>query len=144
MMIYDNTYSLENLANNPLFNFTNNLSNNEYLISANNDDLIDDSPYSNLDISCKYLDESSFCNTYKNNTNFSFLSLNLQSIHAKFTEFHEFITNMSVHNCAPDIILLQELWQIHDISSLTINDYSPLEYKTRSNGVQGGGAGIYF
>ncbi len=137
-------YSLENISNDPLFNFSESLLSNDFLISNNSGDQIDDSPYNNLDISCKYLDESTFCNTYSNNQNFTFLSLNVQSLQAKFGELQELISNTSRHNCAPDIILLQELWQIYDAPSLSLPNYSPLKFKTRSDGVQGGGVGIYF
>jgi hypothetical protein len=51
---------------------------------------------------------------------------------------------MQLHSFSPDVICLQELWQIHDTNSLSLNQYKPIVYKTRSNNVQGGGVGFYF
>ena len=49
-MADQNDFSLDNLNNSPSFNFFNSLSNSELY----NDENYDDSPYSNLDVSCKY------------------------------------------------------------------------------------------
>ncbi|MFO0003632.1 MAG: endonuclease/exonuclease/phosphatase family protein, partial [bacterium] len=48
------------------------------------------------------------------------------------------------HNCAPDIICLQETWQIPNIELLSIPNYFPLECLVRHNNLQGGGVGMYF
>ncbi len=139
-----NTPTLENFINNPIFNFSHTIQTNEYLHYEQDDDTADNSPYSNLDIKCNYLDETSFCNNYTNHANFTFFSLNIQSLHAKYSEFQELINSLEVKKCSPDIILLQEIWQIQNAPSLHLDSYSPLEYKCRSNFTQGGGVGIYF
>ena len=75
-MADQNDFSLDNLNNSPCFNFFNSLSNSELY----NDENYDDSPYSNLDVSCKYYDEIQFTSKFQNVKNFSFLSLNIQEI----------------------------------------------------------------
>ncbi len=40
-------------------------------------------------------------------------------------------------------VCLQEIWQIPSHANFSLHGYSNLEYKTRSNNVQGGGVGIY-
>ena len=50
----------------------------------------------------------------KNQKNFSFMSLNIQSLTSKFIEFNDMISNLNVNKCSPDVIALQEIWQIQD------------------------------
>ena len=95
-------------------------------------------------MSCKYYDEIQFTSKFQNVKNFYFLSLNIQSLPAKFNEFQEFINNLQVNNCHPDILLLQETWQISDPLHFPLNNYNPLLCKLRSNLTQGGGVGMYF
>ena len=72
------------------------------------------------------------------------MSLNIQSLPAKYTEFNELICNLNVNCCAPDIIALQEIWQIQDPAIFPMPNYNLIEYKCRCNNVQGGGVGFYF
>ena len=72
------------------------------------------------------------------------MSFNIQSLPSKFTEFQEFISNFNVNRCSPDIILLQENWNLQNPDLFHIPGYSPLIFKSRSNNVQGGGVGMYF
>jgi hypothetical protein len=46
-----------------------------------------DNPYDSLQISCTYYDENEYSFKFKNLKNFSMLSLNIQSLSAKFNEF---------------------------------------------------------
>ena len=128
---------------NPSFNFCNSLFSSDFFSLNPHDVGENDSPYSNLDVQCNYFDESKFVSTYSKTDKFSIFSLNIQSLPAKFHEFQELIQNFQVNKCEPDVICLQETWQIVDSSSLLLNDYNPLECKLRSNSVQGGGVGIY-
>ena len=128
---------------NPSFNFCNSLLSSDFFSLNPHDVGENDSPYSNLDVQCNYFDESKFVSTYSKTDKFSIFSLNIQSLPAKFHEFQELIQNFQVNKCEPDVICLQETWQIVDSSFLSLNDYNPLECKLRSNSVQGGGVGIY-
>jgi hypothetical protein len=137
-----NDYSLENLESNPTFNFSNSLLNSDFFPPAPHgfsDDVYDDSPYSDLNIQCNYMDVNNFTANFKNQDKFSFLSLNVQSLHAKFSALEDFIINLQSNNCAPDIILLQELWQIQDVNAVCLENYDDLIFKCRTNNVQGGG-----
>jgi hypothetical protein len=102
-----------------------------------------DSPYKSADFLCNYIDENSFasrpsCSSKK----FSLLSLNIQSLPAKFAEFLEFITDCNIHNNAPDVICLQEIWNVVDANLFPLPGYHPFICKTRSKST-GGGVGIY-
>ena len=117
--------------------------NDNNFFSANyNNNIIDDSPYSQINFKCDYFDENEFIDTYKNLGKFSFLSWNIQSLPAKFFEVKEFLEFNTESGCVFDVIALQELWTIHDPDMFKINGYN-LVFKSRSEGVQGGGVGFY-
>ena len=84
-MANETIYSIDNLNTDPSFNFSNSLFNSD-LFNTHDDD-IDDSPYSNLDVKCTYFDENQNVTNFKNLKKFSILSLNIQSLPSKFTEF---------------------------------------------------------
>jgi exonuclease III len=67
------------------------------------------------------------------------MSFNIQSLPAKFHELKELIHMLSSSKCSPDVICLQEIWQIHENMDFSLPGYSKLEYKIRNNNVQGGG-----
>ena len=90
------------------------------------------------------MDETQYVRLEKNNNKFSYMSLNIQSLPSKFNSFNEMISNFNKNNCAPDVIALQEIWQISDPAFFPLPNYSLLEYKCRRNNVQGGGVGLYF
>ena len=97
------------------------------------------SPYSNININCSYLvsDKLNTLSTEK----FTVLSLNIQSLPAKFTQFNDLISQFP-NNSAPDVICIQETWQIIDNSFFPLPNYHPLEINTRQL-ARGGGVGIY-
>jgi hypothetical protein len=133
--------SLGNILTDPSYDFLQCLS-KENVPDAENM-YLPDSPYDDISILCSYMDETRFSNTYSNNPNLAILTLNIQSLPSKFTEFSEFIRSLQISNSAPDIICLQELWQFPDPSMFTLPGYNELIYKLRRNHVQGGGVGIY-
>jgi len=119
----------------------------DFLAKILNDELNNnfqaDSPYSNSVFDCKCVNENTFSQLNSSNTDFKILSLNIQSLPAKFTNFSLFISNLIAKNCSPDIICLQELWQFPDSISFSLPGYKPLVYKLRSNKIQGGGVSIF-
>lgn len=133
-------FSLNNLDTNQDFNFLQILNNSELFTTHCQND-IDVSPYFNTDVHCKYMDETSFIDTYKRIESISYMSFNIQSLHAKFTSFCDLIQNLITNKCQPDIILLQEIWNITDPSLFNINGYTFIS-KNRTS-TQGGGVGIY-
>jgi exonuclease III len=70
------------------------------------------------------------------------MTLNIQSLPAKFHEFSEMVKNMSIYKCEPDVICLQETWRIPDPDMFNIDGYHPPVFKLREN-MQGGGVAIY-
>jgi hypothetical protein len=134
-------FRLENILNNPMYDFVSQLhpelTDNERVFSVN------DSPYVDCNILCSYIDETQFYDLYSNNNNLSVMSLNIQSLSAKFTEFSEMISFMANKNCNPDIICLQETWKIVDPDMFVLNGYHTPVFKLRNNNAQGGGVAIY-
>ena len=82
-------FSLGNISSNPQFNFLNNLNvlNNdqsEAFNFLNTDD--SDSPYNLFTFHCNYYDEIEYCKTFKSEKRLSIMSLNVQSLSAKFSD----------------------------------------------------------
>jgi len=119
-MALSNSFSLNNISTSKEYDFLN-LFNNRFTHDNESifQDVVNDSPYDNLDISCTYMDEIQFSRQFKNCKKFSFMSLNIQSLPAKFAEFQDLISIFDHSNCSPDIIFLQETWRIPDISYFT-------------------------
>ena len=92
----------------PNFNFLSKISNNdteEEDFLFNNPDF---SPYSETDFSCSYIDSDHFRNS-NSCKDFSVLSLNIQSLSAKYNELNDMLNELSISNFIPDVICLQEL-----------------------------------
>jgi hypothetical protein len=139
-------FNLGGLIDNPNFDFikilSSNLDNdndNESLPFIISDDI--DSPYNNSIFNCNYVDHLSICSSYLNN-NVNIMSLNVQSLSAKFSELKDLLNHFSTNNFLPEIILLQEIWQITDPNIFQLDHYQPLISKCRSIN-RGGGVGIY-
>ena len=130
--------ALDNLINDNKFNFLHQL--NGFFGSTND---TSESPYGDCNIQCDYLNEEQFCSKYSNNGNVMLMSLNIQSLPSKFDEFNVFINDLLRNKCSPDVIALQELWQLNDPSIFKLNNYQNLTYKSRAAGSQGGGVGFY-
>jgi hypothetical protein len=115
-------HSIDNLASDPNFNFLNKLS------SSSDDDDFLSSLYDNIINNSVYLDEYSYHSNFKNCNDFTMLTLNIQSLPAKFSELSEFISLMANNYCSPDVICLQELWQFPDNVNFNLKGYHPLVY----------------
>jgi exonuclease III len=113
------------------------------ILRGNDDDIDLNSPYSNSEISCEIYDTANFTSTFSNSKNFSMMSLNIQSLQAKFSEFEEYIYELSRNNCNFDVICLQELWRLNDPDFFDLNNYQKLVFKSRQSNVQGGGVGFF-
>ena len=138
----DVTFDLDDLVSNNNFDFISSLSNTDGDSGHPfNLDVIY-SPYSHSTFSTDYIDPIAFCSKFPSSPNLSLLSLNIQSLPSKFTEFFDLITLMTKSNCNPDILCLQEIWKISDPLPFSIPGYQPLIFTSRQNS-QGGGVGIY-
>ena len=104
--------------------------------------------YNNTNHVCKYYNEIECLNKFDqiNNATFSILSSNIRSLPRKFSELKDFLTS-SFGKVHPDIICLQEVWNIPIHDNFLLNGYHPIEYKirdpTNSNSNIGGGIGCY-
>ena len=140
----DNSHlNLNDLSNNSSYDFI------EQLMSTNNpNDNLNlpsdiDSPYDSSIFSCEYIDPTAFVDKFHNCNDISIMSFNIQSLPAKFNDFSDLISFFSNRKCSPDIICLQEIWQIHNITSFSLPGYSTLQCKMRTNDVRGGGWGLH-
>jgi hypothetical protein len=120
------------MANDPDFDFLSKMSEDD-----------PESPYITNEFSCEYLSSIEYSNLYRSNPQATIMSINVQSITAKFNDLSEFIISLINNNAHPDVLCLQELWQLPPDVNLILPDYNQILYKTRSNNVQGGGVGIY-
>jgi hypothetical protein len=138
-----NNFSLDNLATDPNFDliqvFKNNSTDDSNMF-FNLDN--SDSPYSSSNFNCKYYDIDSACTKLNDDKRISIISINIQSLSAKYCELLELVNIFSEKNCCPDFILLQEIWQVTDPKIFSLPNYQPLIFKCRERG-QGGGVGIF-
>ena len=134
-------FSHNNLANNSKFDFL------KQVGGWNDDDdnsfIYSDSPYNIAEMSCTYMSELEIAQKFSNYSKPSVLSINIQSLSAKFSDLLSLIKFLQTNNCAPEVICLQEIWRILGNKFFYIDGYHPLEFKCRRENVQGGGAGIY-
>lgn len=138
-MIENIPCSLDNIANDPEFNFITKLQNKNSTFGFDRNDNIE-IPYE-LDSSCNYYDEDSFLEKFSNNSNFSIMSLNIQSLPAKFGNFSNLLGNLKNHKYTPSVICLQEVWKLPDNSLFNLEGYHEPIFKLRNNNIQGGGRG---
>ena len=119
-----------------------------FFTSEDEDDSVPDSffinnhcsPYSNLNLSCTYLELENISDL--NNSKFNVLSLNIQSLPAKFMEFTDLISQFLCADLCPDVICLQETWNIIDNSAFPLSNYHTLETNLRHGARGGGGVSV--
>ena len=136
-------FDIKTLSTDPTYDFLNNILHNntddDFSFFTSSDG--SSSPYDTININCKY---SSFEDCTKIDNKFiTILSLNVQSLNAKFSEIKDIICEMDILGNAPDVICLQELWQFPVDTSFKLNGYQDLQYRLRADHIQGGGVGIY-
>jgi len=133
---------MDDICADPQFNFL------SFFSEENDDDAVPDSffttnhcsPYSNINLNCNYISNDDFSTLNMNQ--FTVLSLNIQSLAAKFGEFSDLINEMQTSKVCPDILCLQETWNIVDNSMYPLPNYHPLLSTVRTN-ARGGGVAIY-
>ena len=87
-----------------------------------------------------YYDDESLISVLQNKQGlFSILSLNCQSLHAKFNMFKLYLENLALSGCYFSVVCLQETWlsELHDTSLLEIQGYN-LVVRHSSCSVHGG------
>ena len=134
-------FDLDSLVSNTNFDFISSLTSNSDDTHPFNSDF-SDTPYSQSTFNTEFKDPTAYCDQFNNFNNLSLLSLNIQSLPSKYNKFFDLIVLLSKFNCSPDIICLQEIWQVPDHLAFSLPGYQPLIFKCRSS-TQGGGVGIY-
>ena len=133
---------LDNICSDPQYDFLSLFSDEDV-----NDSVLDSfftnnhcSPYTDVDLTCSYIETEKIKNL--DPEKFTVLSLNIQSLPAKFTEFAEFLSEFPDYNSCPEVICIQETWQVSDNSLFPLTNYHPLETNLRHT-ARGGGVGLY-
>ena len=105
---------IDSINSDPNYNFLSKIIDND-----NDDDFLfnnpDFSPYSEIDFNCAYIGTDHFRNSNPPN-NISVISLNIQSLPAKYNELCDMLGELSSNGLVPEVICLQETWQIADPS----------------------------
>jgi hypothetical protein len=107
-----------------------NLDMQQSLLNVFGDD--DDNPYSLINIDAKFYDPNSFMTQFSNDSRPLFLNLNVQSLNSKHSELSIFINELYCKNIFPDVMCLQEIWQIPDENIVSLQDYN-FVYKKEQN-----------
>lgn len=131
--------STENLSQSRTYNFKTLIDSS---VEIGHSNLVNDSPYSDINIDSKYYDLDEFIGLDHNPHNFSFLSLNIQSLSSKYIEFKQFHNQLSENKCNFDIYALQEVYSIIDPDIFHLDNYHPIQFKTRT--VNKGGGVAFF
>jgi hypothetical protein len=139
-----NIFSSGTLTNDPNFDFISIINKQSQSDLNENhlsflDDVDENSPYNPNLFSCNYVNETQLSLELSSADNFSVMSINVQSLPAKFSELKDLLYVLQSNNYLPDLILLQEIWHVADASLFILDSYQPLVYKCRANGRGGGG-----
>ena len=130
---------LDSLNSDPTYDLTNCL--NTFLSSLD-DSFEDINLWSDINIDCKYYDDSSLIERFSGLNNPLVLNANIQSLSSKHDKLSEMIKILENENVIFDVIALQETWEIKDVKSLSLPGYHELIFKNRSS-ARGGGIGFY-
>lgn len=98
-----------------------------------------DSPYVTNSFSTQYIHEIDIPNNEDYQKKNFALSINIQSLQAKFTNLNELLKNFDKN--LPVMIFLQEIWKIDNEEILKIHGYFSPFFTTRDG--KGGGVGLY-
>ena len=130
---------IDEIDSNANFNFINKILQND--LNSDNDFLFSNnefSPYSEINFNCSYINPDQI--HHINTNNLSVMSLNIQSLPAKFNELSDMLAGFYQFNFSPDIICLQETWQIIDPLLFNLPNYQNITLNTRSSARGGGWA----
>ena len=93
------------------------------------------------ELKTKFYDSSSFINCFKSSSYPLFISLNIQSLMSKHQELCNFLDSIFEQEIRIDVIALQEIWAIPQVSLINIPGFTFVS-KTREL-TRGGGVGFY-
>jgi len=93
-------------------------------------------------ISSIYQDTDTFIDSFNRSNNPLILSVNIQSLNSKYDALKTYINRLQCSGVPVDIIILQETWEIKNLSYFVLPGFQNIAFRTR-DGVRGGGVGIY-
>ena len=99
-----------------------------------------ESPYYDLDLSCKYFNDNEFIEKCANIKNLKFLSWNIQSLNSKFEQLKDYIDFLKTKKIQIDVIALQETFSIINPDMFKLDNYDLIYINRKS---RGGGVGFY-
>jgi hypothetical protein len=99
-------------------------------------------PIINLPVQSKFYDLDSFNTSFVDSKQPILLSINIQSLNAKFEGLKAILNLINSKNVQVDVIALQETWHIKYSNLLSIPGYHNLFFKNRVRGRGGGGGHI--
>lgn len=136
----DDRITLDRINTHSEFNLT------ELYKNDNNEDDIDDSPYSIIKNTCNYFEPTDLRNLLSEIDNsLSMFCLNCQGLRAHWDAFCDLINNMNGSNLSSsfDVIGVTELYGMSP-GEFSLNGYYPIEFKTRNDTMGSrGGVGMY-
>ncbi len=136
----DSNVGVSRINGDPNFNFL-----SKFTEEIDEDNLFNNhnnfSPYNEATFDSRYIDIHQLPDVINKN-NLLICTINIQSLPAKFNELCEWLVTLATYHTTPDIICLQEIWQIPDPSLFSLPNYHPLIFESRSSS-HGGGVGIY-
>jgi len=80
----------------------------------------------NTNISSDYHDLQSFISKFKGAKEPLFISVNIQSLNSKFNELKLFVNELKCNDIEPDMLILQETWNINFPELCLLPDFQPL------------------
>ena len=89
-----------------------------------------------------FLDLEKLAADFSNSNSPLVFSINIQSLNSKFEKLKILISTLIAQNVCPDIIVLQETWNVPYPDLFSLPGYSPLIVNNR-NYTNGGGVGFY-
>ena len=99
-----------------------------------------ESPYYDLDLSCKYFNDNEFIEKCANIKNLKFMSWNIQSLNSKFEQLKDYIDFLKTKIIQIDVIALQETFSIINPDMFKLDNYDLIYINRKS---RGGGVGFY-
>jgi hypothetical protein len=102
----------------------------------------DNNVYIDANIISTFTDIDMFSQNCKGTDGPIFLNLNIQSLNAKHEKLKDIILRLANKKIFPDVIALQETWQIKYANLLELPGYQKIVYANRNVG-RGGGVGFF-
>lgn len=105
---------------------------------SGSDEVIQDSPYEDIELNCNYYSEDELKKQFADNSNLSMMSFNIQGLGSKFDQLNEMLTSLKQSKITFDIIALQECFSVPSPELFRIDNYHIPLIKNRKVFQRGG------